>query len=232
MFFPTSKTKSEKLCFTNRSLFEMSTHEQALAVVGIIKRYIPVASSSIVEGSAGVGGNTYAFAKSFESITAVELGKLTARCLDTNTKILGLTNVSMINDNFIAVMNEKDFKYDVAFFDPPWGGIDYKKSTVELAYEYKGDRYTMPEIAADLLDKVKLIVFKTPININEKSYEKTGWPIMTKFVFKSHKKRPLYLIIVLSKKPMKKYEKTEDRIKTIVRPAGYKFMKYSVIGDK
>lgn len=79
----------------------------------------------IFDGTAGLGGNTISFAYNFRDVIGCEIDKNRFKMLENNINTYNLNNVSLYNDNSINLLN-KNNKSDVYFFDPPWGGPDYK----------------------------------------------------------------------------------------------------------
>ena len=112
---------------------------------------------SIIDMNAGCGGNLLSFCKYFNKVTGIEIIKETFTLLENNIKCYNYSNVKILNDNCI---NYLDKDHDVYFFDPPWGGPNYKnldKINIKI-------NDTNLE---DIIDKIKgnkLIVLKLPYN--------------------------------------------------------------------
>ena len=83
--------------------------------------------------------------------------------LKNNVLNYNFNNIKLYNLNCIEMINSEDF--DVIFFDPPWGGPNYK---YEDNVEIKLSGLEMHEICDIVCQnkQVKLIVFKFPYNYN------------------------------------------------------------------
>jgi len=113
---------------------------------------------TICDATAGLGGNTISFCKYFEKVVALEKNKNRFKLLDENVKLFKLKNLELINDTCIDYLNNN---YDVFFFDPPWGGLDYKKNKNILL---QLDNYTLKSIVDIIKKNNKLCVLKLPSN--------------------------------------------------------------------
>lgn len=94
----------------------LHTHEQA-------------ARSSIVDGTAGIGGNTFSFCTMFKRVYAMELDYTRWIMLHLNMKTLEMNNtVDCIHGNFLTYLEAGLLRSARVFFlDPPWGGLSYKR---------------------------------------------------------------------------------------------------------
>jgi 16S rRNA G966 N2-methylase RsmD len=115
---------------------------------------------SIVDMTAGCGGNLISFAQKFMHTTGIEINKERFELLQNNMKKYNLLNYTLIEGDSL---NEIIYNtYNVYFIDPPWGGPEYKKNqNIEIILSGK----TLFEII-NLLPKGKLIVLKLPFNYN------------------------------------------------------------------
>lgn len=226
VFFKSSSEQAEKLRFTNRSLFEASTHEQAKITTLLISK-IATNKINLTETSSGIGGNTVEFAKTFKNVNSIELDPLTHKCLKSNCKTLKVDkNINFINDNCLKVLQYT--KQDVIFMDPPWGGVDYKGANVSLEYQNEeGVGIDIPSIIKKYAKTTKYIVVKTPINIDMNLYKpkKLNFKFLyeTKFI-SSINKRPLYKLLFYTNN----YTKSIPRTITC-KPAMYKLIKYVTV---
>lgn len=118
----------------------------------------------ITEMTAGVGGNVLNFAKYFKYVNAIEIDKTRYDYLDKNIKLYGYNNINCYNDESFALLAEKDdIVQDIIFFDPPWGGKDYKLHTnLRLNFGEK----SIEDVCKQLFQKEtnKMIVIKLPNN--------------------------------------------------------------------
>ena len=96
---------------------------------------------TIMDATANMGGNVFAFAKYFKKVYAVEIDKVNLTALKHNVKVLQLKNVQIVHDDSIKLLtSSKSLVYPhLIFFDPPWGGVNYDKTKpTEL---YLSDKY-------------------------------------------------------------------------------------------
>ena len=78
--------------------------------------------------------------------------------MENNLKQYTNKKITLINDNCLNHIYENN--YDIYFFDPPWGGPNYKK-------EIKIDLYLSNNNIIDIIKKIekdKLIILKIPYN--------------------------------------------------------------------
>ena len=116
---------------------------------------------NIIDMTAGCGGNLISFAKHFIHATGIEINKERYELLENNMKKYNVKNYTLIEGDCINSLLNYD-NYDVFFFDPPWGGPEYKKNNnIEIKLSGK----TLYEII-NILPLNKLIIFKLPYNYN------------------------------------------------------------------
>lgn len=81
--------------------------------------------------------------------------------LEHNLSVIHSTNVTCHNGDAIELLPE--LEQDIIFFDPPWGGPEYKsQSVVDIFLSGK----SMAEICESVKDKVTYVVLKLPNNFN------------------------------------------------------------------
>ena len=118
----------------------------------------------ITEMTAGVGGNVLNFAKHFKYVNAIELNNIRYKYLSDNIKLYGHCNVNCYNDNSVSLLIDKDdLIQDIVFFDPPWGGENYKFfDKLRLSF----GNYSVEIICLKILERIcnKMIVLKLPTN--------------------------------------------------------------------
>jgi hypothetical protein len=91
----------------------------------LVKENVNPATQTIVDYTAGVGGNVLSFAKYFGKVVAIEIDELRASHLKNNADVYGYENVEIIcgsSTNYVPKPTDS-----VIFIDPPWGGIHYKE---------------------------------------------------------------------------------------------------------
>lgn len=119
---------------------------------------------TIVDATAGLGGNTISFCKYFKDVTAIEKNYNRFKILKNNIECYSYKNIKLINENSIEYLKKNNF--DLIFFDPPWGGPNYKKNKT---FEFTLDGIKLNEIFE--LINAKIIAFKLPYNYNFESFK-------------------------------------------------------------
>lgn len=118
----------------------------------------------ITEMTAGVGGNVLNFAKYFKYVNAIEIDQIRYNYLNKNIKLYEYNNVNCYNQNSVELLIEQDdIVQDIIFFDPPWGGKDYKLfNNLRLTFE----NYSIENICHILFQRKrnKMIIMKLPNN--------------------------------------------------------------------
>lgn len=117
----------------------------------------------ITDATSGVGGNTISFSQKFKSVNSIEIEPTRYNYLVNNLKVYDINNVNSYNDDCINFL--KQSYQDIVFFDPPWGGEDYKnKKKMKL----KISNYDIENIILDIIinneNFTKLFVLKLPVN--------------------------------------------------------------------
>lgn len=88
----------------------------------------------IFDGTGGLGGNLISFSKNFNSIITCEINEERFKMLENNLNVYGIKNVQLVQGNCLDNL-EANANADAYFFDPPWGGPEYKfnnKTTIKL----------------------------------------------------------------------------------------------------
>jgi len=150
----------KKMVYDDESLWSISLPNDADLITSIISK--SVNNYKIFDAMAGIGGNTIGFAKYFKNVVSVEINLDRFELLKQNVEIYcNNTNVELINDTCINYLNND---YDVYFFDPPWGGINYKNNN-KLSFMI--DNYKLSDLVKHIrnINNAK-IYFKLPNNYN------------------------------------------------------------------
>ena len=90
----------------------------------LIKYNINPQKIKIVDYTAGVGGNVLSFCKYFKEVVGIEKDTSRYNLLALNLSSYQFNNLKLYNNSCLEFL---DNEYDVIFFDPPWGGYQYKK---------------------------------------------------------------------------------------------------------
>lgn len=165
LIFPNTNNIIDKLLIDNESLCYISFKKDADKITSIIKlllKKINIAPNKIIitDATAGVGGNSISFARNFKKVNSIEIDYTRYNYLTNNIKLYKLTNVVFYNADCISILH--DIKSDVVYFDPPWGGKNYKLVT-NLRLSISG--LPLENICIDLFTKnIRMIVLKLPNN--------------------------------------------------------------------
>lgn len=120
---------------------------------------------TIVDMTAGCGGNLISFCEYFNTVVGVENNIERYKILKKNMLSYNYNNYKIICDDSVKFISSNIF--DAYFIDPPWGGPEYKKNNnIELTIS----GITLVELIL-LIPKNKLIVLKLPFNYNISTFD-------------------------------------------------------------
>lgn len=154
----------------------------------LLNNFINKSNLSILDGTGGLGGNTISFSKYFNKVTSIEINETRFNMLTNNIKLYNIINVTVKLGDSIEYLLQNYNNYDIYFFDPPWGGPEYKKNkNIKL----KMNNYYLSDIAKIISKNVqdKLLVFKIPYNYNLDEFNI--------FNYKLYKLKKYYIIVIL-----------------------------------
>jgi hypothetical protein len=157
------------LDFDHQGLYSTTEHEIAHQMSDIManacwlhgKRHAP--QVDIVDGTAGIGGNSFAFASMFRRVHSLELHYHRWAMLQGNTQKLRLDrNIDCIHGNFITYLESGMFgSMRMFFLDPPWGGLAYKRKS-QLQLQLSG--VPLHTILGWMPDDYTVVGLKVPFN--------------------------------------------------------------------
>jgi predicted RNA methylase len=157
--------------FDQEGLWSITYPKEADYISNLIKSEIGK-ESTIVDATAGVGGNTISFAKHFLNVVSIELSKSRFELLSNNIQVYNLSNVSLINGNCLDYLNGDYHGY---FLDPPWGGPDYKNNNET---KIKLGNYTLEQVVYKIKSiNEKPIFIKLPFNYDLSEFKKFNYKI-------------------------------------------------------
>lgn len=147
---------------------------------------------TITDANANMGGLTIGFTKHFDHVNVVEIVPLHCKILENNLKNFGTFDKVKIYCNDYLDIGHK-IKQDAIFFDPPWGGPNYK---YEKILDMFLDEINIVDIIKSVLDYTKIVALRVPFNYNLKELLK-----LTKsskiFTFNTYDGRLNYFLVVL-----------------------------------
>ena len=157
------------LQITDKGLYSISKYQDAKWISELIKKFLffneeILSELSIIDSTAGIGGNTISFSKYFKKVYAIEINNIHYEVLLNNIKALKINNIDTYLDNFLNIINNNIISSSVFFLDPPWGGKNYKN------YKYfnlKIGKFPIYSIINLLYDRnFKYVILKGPLNLN------------------------------------------------------------------
>ena len=147
-----SKIKIDEDSFCYITIREIAEIISKIICYHLLEYNLNPQKSTIIDYTAGVGGNILSFSKYFKSIYAIELDELRADYLKNNIGVYGYKNITVINKCAIEFNNMDliTLNPNVVFVDPPWGGSNYKNNenlTLSLG------NIQMEELVIDIVKK-------------------------------------------------------------------------------
>lgn len=130
--FPSIANQS-LLKYDLEGVWSISLPSDAELITNIIKKNI-INCKKMFDGTGGLGGNVISFSKHFKSIITCEINEERFKMLENNLNVYDIKNVQIILGNCLDNL-ESNIDIDAYFFDPPWGGPEYKfnnKATIKL----------------------------------------------------------------------------------------------------
>ncbi len=158
-----------ELNYDEEGLYSITHPKDADLISTTIIDILETNTISVVDMTAGCGGNMISFIKYFKRVVGIELNTNRYNILKRNLSQYPFNNYELINDDSINYINNININnYDVFFIDPPWGGPDYKKT---MNIELYLSNIKLSEFIL-MLPKNKLIVLKLPFNYNMNAINK------------------------------------------------------------
>jgi 16S rRNA G966 N2-methylase RsmD len=174
------ETDYTKLQYDEEGLYSITCFKEADIISNLLlNNYINmfnITPTNILDACSGVGGNTYSFCKHFRSITSIELNENRFKMLVNNVELYELKNVKMINCNSLDYFYNNFCRYDIYFFDPPWGGKNYKQNS---KLKLKFADVELVNLVKFLKNKAhkKFLVFKLPLNYDISEFSEHNYKL-------------------------------------------------------
>lgn len=158
-------------------------------ICDIILKYIDC-NNTITDCNAGIGGNAYYFCKYFNYVYAIDNNEHCMKYLEHN--LFDYDNKYIIEYNCLDIL--KIIRTDIVFFDPPWGGKDYKKNdSLDLLL----NNLSINEIIDNLYNTTKLIALKAPNNYL--IHKSTVWKMTEYPILKNYNTDIVFKLLIYSK---------------------------------
>jgi hypothetical protein len=163
-----------ELMFSNVGLYSISKPYATKQILDIIKNKLiklNLLPSKLIltDATAGLGGDTIAFAKEFNYVNSIEIQPIHHKIIKNNTKLFNLNNINHINGDYTKIYDK--IKQDIVFIDSPWGGTEYTGLKIAEMRLF-GSSLTFNKFIKVLLKKSVIIFLKTPINFDLKGLKK------------------------------------------------------------
>ena len=181
---------------------------QIYPVRKIMKLWFPNGENikHVADANANIGCDTINFTMMFVNaeIDAIEINPNVSALLKSNIKKLKLaSSVNIITGDSVQILNESEKKYDIIYFDPPWGGKNYRNEKKMMLHLNNIPIYT---IINNLMDegKARNIVLKVPNNFDISEFVKfIKYPFNNKSVVVGGKQKFKLLLIRFGSKNKK-----------------------------
>lgn len=124
MFLHKEGVDPTRLQLTEEGLYSITRRRDAERIISLMKTIVgDLPTKSITDATGCVGGDTLHFAKHFRFVHSIELKKDNFEALRTNVCMYKFENIALHNGDAVKLFN---WKTDVLYIDPPWGGPQYK----------------------------------------------------------------------------------------------------------
>ena len=181
-----------------KNYINLYTHpSQSYQIITIIKKFVDK-NKIIIDANSGMGGDSIFFCKYFKFIYCIEVNLNCIDYLEHNLK--EFSNKEIFNINCVEAL--KLLNYNCIYFDPPWGGKNYKlKSSIDLFITYNNKKINILNLIDDLYFYSEYIFIKVPINFNKIKLKKLLWKHESFPIYKffNHQSKIIFNLIVFFK---------------------------------
>jgi hypothetical protein len=164
LFLHRDDVDNNKLKLTEEGLYSITRTKDAQRIIGLMKHVMgDLKSKTITDATGCVGGDTIHFATQYRFVHSIEINKDNFDALHNNVEQYKLNNVALHNGDSTVLF---DWKTDVLYIDPPWGGPHYKESNnLDLFISNKRLDQWLEEIL-HRRNRPSYIFLKLPYNYN------------------------------------------------------------------
>ncbi len=134
-------------------------------------------SSKVVDGFAGIGGNTIAFAFAGKHVVAIDANETRLTMCRHNAGIYGVDGrIDFVHGDFVELV-PKFADAGAVYLDPPWGGPAYKEQGAFTLRDFDLDGDALLDLVVPLFDEVLL---RVPRTFDEAELERhgRGWRVL------------------------------------------------------
>lgn len=154
----------KRLKLTTEGEYSVTRRRDADRILAIVNKTVgDLKQKTVTDATGCVGGDTIQFALRCLFVNSIELKAENVEALQNNVNVYNLQNVTIHHGDCTEIFN---WKTDILFVDPPWGGPNYKENeTLEL---YLSDKRLDEWLEKVLLKKIRpnYIFLKLPQNYN------------------------------------------------------------------
>lgn len=168
-FFPIKEgIDYDSLKLTEEGKYSITRRRDSERIIAVISQLVDdIKTKSITDANGCIGGDTINFGLHFKLVHSIELNKDNFEALMSNVNTYQLQNVILHNGDSTALFN---WKTDVLYIDPPWGGPEYKtKKDLDLYMSSKRIDQWLEEILMRK-NRPNYIFLKLPQNFNFKRF--------------------------------------------------------------
>jgi predicted RNA methylase len=153
-----------KLKLTEEGKYSVTRRRDADRIVAIVSKIVGGLKSKTITDATGCnGGDTIHFALKSKYVNSIELNEDNFNVLQNNIAVYELENVTAHHGDCTKVFN---WKSDILFVDPPWGGPTYKENaTLDLYLSEKRIDEWLEEVLRRKM-RPSYIFLKLPHNYN------------------------------------------------------------------
>jgi 16S rRNA G966 N2-methylase RsmD len=170
--FPVNKN-SINLKYDDEGLWSITLPDEADLISKMILNDIKDINGSVIfDGMSGLGGNLISFSKYFKKVIGFEINKNRYNLLKNNLNIFNINNALIRNESCISYLNEY---CDAYFFDPPWGGPNYKNTKL---IKITIDNLSLYDIVKKIKQNNKYIYLKLPVNYDLNEFIEFNYKIL------------------------------------------------------
>lgn len=137
--------------------FESSKSE---AVANFIARHLP--GEVVYDAFTGIGSSAIAFAREGKRVVSVEINSERSKMAAHNAAIYDVDGlIEFVVGDSMELW--KQFDFDAAYFDPPWGGVGYEKWK---SLDYSSLKLNILPLIKMLIARGKNVAVTVPLNFD------------------------------------------------------------------
>ena len=115
----------QKLKLTTEGEYSVTRRRDSDRIINIMQNVLGNTTTKTITDATGcVGGDTIQFGLNFKSVDTIEINKNNFEALKNNVAVYNLKNIKLYLGDATDLYN---WKTDVLYIDPPWGGPNYRE---------------------------------------------------------------------------------------------------------